>query len=457
MCASWQVLRRNPELPKGLVVAGLLVCIMFVPSPYVVSELQSEIWDKEYASKLATVNMLAAFAGISLGGCFGRVSDQCGSRAALAIATLLISLPVYVLLIAGLNSLGLILWSAARVLGGITCMTFSGCPALYTLIEEILRPEDREVGFGLVFAGVCIIYLIIMVSMQAVKHSEQAVLFSTAAMSVIGFLMIALIRIPDPEQVSSEISKTPGEDDIEHGTTKASQETTGGTSEPCAIIAPLRFAMCSHTLRNLCLIMALISTSETVLLDLILPYAYSSFDISGGADRAEQQHVSILLLYFGPIGVALACHAAGLAAKRFSARAVLLCSIPAVALIQLLPVLLRFYPEYWLLPFTGLAVQLAIALFPAVQILVAATTPKERMGEAMGAVGAFKSLAALFGNFFVAAGAPALQLTHLSKPFWIFFPVGSVMTLCALIFAFQLKSLASESSQPSPSAGELET
>merc|ERR1719356_2314014 len=105
--------------------------------------------------------------------------------------------------------------------------------------------------------------------------------------------------------------------------------------------------------------------------------------------------------------------------------------IPVASFLQCLPTLLIFLPHLWAVGVVGAILGSSLMVLPPLQALVAQLAPPDRVSEAMGAVGAFKSMSSFLGNLFVILIVPLLQRTGLQHPLWILYPVCGLMSLSA--------------------------
>merc|ERR1719203_2126029 len=96
---------------------------------------------------------------------------------------------------------------------------------------------------------------------------------------------------------------------------------------------------------------------------------------------------------------------------RLSSFQLLLGLIPFSAIVLSLPALMPMFPHMWAAAAVGAMLGLSMIVMPPLQALVSELAPEGRASEALGAVGAFKSLSSLLGNFCVSAVVPALYYT----------------------------------------------
>jgi len=477
-CASLRLLVANKEAAKAILAVGLLTIVNNVPSTLVINGLQSVYWGERMAEYQGWVNLFMYGIAFFATGPLGRFGDRYGNVSAVAAIAAVVSLPSLAVLVAGPTALGLTLWAIARVVTGLTGSSFSGSPAYFSLINELSAPDEVETLLGLGFAGVSLFWMtggvVGLLVMKAASGSDRAVLFFVVGVSVMSLLVLATIQGPRGRKAAEatediESAKRGGALDVadcnSQGTGAALHAPAGpqpsgqpqGTARqqrrnPCAeAVASFRFACKDRSLGSLCGVAALVSIPETVLFDVNFQFAYSALGFLGGEGSHDQgrdpRHAErVLVAYVSAtatqVALLIGCYAAGVLAKRFSSRRLMLWLIPVAAFLQCLPTLLIFLPHLWAVGVVGAVLGSSLMVLPPLQAMVAQVAPPGRASEAMGAVGAFKCLASLLGNLLVSLIVPVLQRSGLGHPLWVLYPACGAMTLSAVLLVQRLPAVA---------------
>jgi len=470
---SSDLLRRNPMGCIVILIGGLLVAVCHVPNPLVVSNLAATVWGRDMAKHMSLVDMARFVIAFFCTGPLGRIGDKHGSKVVAAFVAVIETLPPLMLLIFGETSLGLTAWSLARVATGITGTTLTVAPALFALLHDAVASEDYDAFVGLAFAGATCMWmanLLVAAFLRKSNDSSTAVLVYVVGLSVVMLGLIAAIRVPRREAKSKcctesgNSGQSPSDQASGQGTSDSGsqcQDGMGDCSKPssrrsedgrgvskCSWLASLQFAFSSSALTKLCAIASLVSIPETVLTELMNQFSYENLDLMGtAASGKERSFVTFYNALALQVSLMLGSYVVGLLAPRLTSLRLLRWLIPASAVLQSLPAVVRLVPERWTVVLSAVAVGLSILVLPPLQALVPQLAPEGRVGEALGTVGSFKCIASLMGNSIVSIGAVVIQSTGLEKPLWIFFPLCGLISLCGLPIALRL---------PTPPAAEAE-
>jgi len=456
-CASLRLLAKNTDAAKAILAVGLLTIVNNVPTTLVINGLQSIYWGNRMAEYQGWINFFMYGIAFFATGPLGRFGDHYGNVAAVAVIAAIVSLPSLTMLIAGPTALGLALWAIAKVATGFTGSSFSGSPAYFALINELSAPEEVETLLGLGFAGVSLFWMtggvVGLLILKAASGSDRVVLSYVIAVSVMSLLVLASVqgrRGRKAAKATEDAESAPGGEalDVAESNSKGTVAAPQQRRNPCAeAVASFRFACKDRNLCSLCGIAALVSIPETVLFDVNFQFAYSALGFLGsegshdqGRDPKHAQRVLVAYVSATATQVALliGCYAAGILAKRFSSRRLMLWLIPVAGFLQCLPTLLIFLPHLWAVGVVGAILGSSLMVLPPLQALVAQLAPPDRVSEAMGAVGAFKCLASLLGNLLVSLIVPVLRRSGLSHPLWVLYPACGAMTLSSLLLVQRL-------------------
>jgi len=213
------------------------------------------------------------------------------------------------------------------------------------------------------------------------------------------------------------------------------------------VCAPMALILENKPLAMMCLVAALVSLPEIVLTDVSVQYALNQFDLIHG-DTLKKKKVTLLYQWPGYAVLLPAFLAVGSLAKRFGALRLLRILVLGTGLSLTLPVILRLYPRLWVVPIAGIFVPLSMVVFAPLQTAIAQLAPPDRVGEAMGSIGASKQVAGLVSNLLVSGLVPLLLSTGLRRPLWIFYPMATCSSLLAFAVLLRVKG-ADESSDAS--------
>merc|ERR1712110_589567 len=76
-----------------------------------------------------------------------------GSKPIAAFVAVVQTMPTLMLLLLGETSIGLIAWSVARVVTGVTGTTLTVAPAFFALLHDVVPAKDYDAFVGIAFAG----------------------------------------------------------------------------------------------------------------------------------------------------------------------------------------------------------------------------------------------------------------------------------------------------------------
>jgi len=482
--SSLRLLWRNPDLLKVVAASGLLAAatIMSPAAPLVMIELRSRVWGEHMSSYTALFNTANGIVAMLFSGSFGRFGDKVGRRLAMNIVGVLGFMPTWSLLVFGCNVNGLAAFSVLTVVGGVACITVTGCPTCYALVSDVMAPEDLEVAFGICFAGVVAVAIIAnfggLVVSAAYEGRDLPILLYLLGLDVAFFVVVAFVRIPshakqavstkELEDVEAAPAEHPGaeaeavsatvigaegrrrEGAVEvtaegsDAGTSASSGSSSGSFGPLpfrlpSVLAPLELLGHNASLVYLCIVAALVSLPEITLTDVSAQFALNQFDLVHTDDTSKQKLVSLLFQWPGYALLLPSFVVVGLLSKRFSALRMLRVLVPITGVLLSLPVLLRVAPVMWLVPIVGISVPLSMVVFAPLQSLITQLAPDDRVGEAMGSVGASKQVASLLSNLCVGGLVPFLLSTGMPKPLWIFYPLATASSLIAFALTFRIE------------------
>jgi len=530
LCDSFKLLWQNSDLVKVVLAAGLLAAstVMSPIQTLVLVELRSDIWADHMAEYSAMVNSANGIVAMIFSGYFGRWGDTVDRRGAMVAVGVLAFVPSWALLLFGQTSAGLNAYSLLSVLGGVACITVTGCPTCYALVTDVIPAGDRELAFGCVFAGVVFVAIAGNVGGLMVNAffggDSRAIVLYVCVLELLYFFAVGLVRLPttraggscavageeelgaehvDSGSVGDAISATVfGSDVVGEGRppgvspptvsaplppplthtarplrleggaaawcpavadelatydsdTSTSCSEGGGSSSSSSVdgesgrkvrrrmllkcLAPLQLVLDDPSLRSLCVVAALASLPEITLTDVSQQFAMAQFELIASHNGNKQKEVTLLFQWPGFALLLPAFFLVGMYSKRVGALRALRLLIPVTGACLSLPVLLRYFPRMWLVPITGVSVPVAMVVFAPLQTLITQVAPPDRVGEAMGSVGASKQVAGLVSNLLVSFMVPILVESGIKKPLWIFYPFASCSSFLALCFACQIK------------------
>mmetsp|Transcript_54611 Transcript_54611/g.119553 ORF Transcript_54611/g.119553 Transcript_54611/m.119553 type:complete len:593 (-) Transcript_54611:88-1866(-) len=200
----------NGDLLKVMLADGLLACgtVMSPASPLVMVELRAHVWQDHMAEYTAIANVVNGILSMCFSGQFGRFSDRIDRRIAMAVVGVIGFVPTWTVLVLGQNALGLGIFTVLSSLGGVACITVTGCPTGYALVCDVIPEDEREAAFGCVFAGVACIgalgNLFGLLVNGFFKGSPQAVLIFVCCLQLLYFLCLSSIRTSNQDKKKSK-------------------------------------------------------------------------------------------------------------------------------------------------------------------------------------------------------------------------------------------------------------
>eukprot|EP00928_Gymnodinium_smaydae_P032163 TRINITY_DN23367_c0_g1_i1.p1 TRINITY_DN23367_c0_g1~~TRINITY_DN23367_c0_g1_i1.p1 ORF type:complete len:528 (-),score=97.31 TRINITY_DN23367_c0_g1_i1:93-1676(-) len=490
-----RVLRENAQLRRAILSAGLLVSGLSTGAPLVMTELKAEVWGARMSRNSSIVYLLTGLVSIAFGSSFGKWSDTVDRRAAFALVGLLNFVPWYIILLFGTTERALLISSVATVMTGVTCMTPTGCPMMFTIANDLIPPEDREIAFGVSYSLVFVIAFSLTMGgilvMSFRPGDATAVLLYILALSIAFFAVVASLRLPASGQaslrrgssgafegVACAADESPDDDaeessDSEEPAPGGIITTFSGLASPqlscLETLEPSQLWWMDSDVRNLCLVATLLSLPEVALADMSQQFVYSCLgllsdggetDAGAGAASGDgvlssegyrKQSVSAIFTYPGMLVALPAFFLAGIAAKRLGALTLLRIGIPVSAVLQALPALLVVFPQILVVMCSGVSLALSGVIFTPLQTVCAEIAPPGAVGESMALVGVSKQAASVAGNILVFFGVPLLQSMHWDHPLWVFYPLAAAIALSSSCFAAGIRSRP----RPAPDAREL--
>lgn len=452
------------------VLASSLLAVGTILSPInvlVISELKNQFWGQHMSAYSAAVNLANGLMGLACSGLFGRFGDKVSRKAAMTTVGILGFLPGWFLLILGQNATALVVFSIFQVIGGAACITVTGCPTCYALVSDVMPKDEREVAFGFCFAALILIGIfanfwafLIQTLVKDSAESRQIVLWGSLVLNMMYFACIFWIRIPAEKQIEGEdrfaqvsqptiedgVSQEPDGQHSRREVVSCSVEAQGPYGRLCHILtSPMRLISEHPPLRNLCIITGLVCLPEVTLQDITTQYIFASFGLIGSDEASKLAELQVLGNFPGFLLLLPGFCIVGLVGKNIGSRSLLIILLPVTAVLLCLPVLLHFLPQLWLVPIVGIGVPFSMVLLSPLQTLVTEVSPPDRIGEAMGAVGASKQVSGLLSNILVTFVTPALMNSRVENPLWIFYPLASMFSILGLVFALRVHTETADS------------
>jgi len=452
---AWRLLRRNPELLKAMVAAGMQRGAFSVFMAMVVSELRPMIWGEKTAENVATMSMLLSILAVSTSGAFGRFGDCAGRRTAALVMGVLHFMPGWILLPLGFNERGLFVSSAAFVLSGIGMSS----DVLLVLANDVTRPEDRSYAFGIFQATVNGLAFVLfgipaffVTMLKVVKNPgpEFWLLYATV-LSIGYFIAILTICVPGqaaaakcssetaPQSVSPpDVEKVDSCSSVAAASAAVANLTDSsllGSMQQAlrAVLSPMLMVWQHAPMRRLWFCGVLLAFSGDLVFDIGSQFFREELGILVGGTYEQNQLVSVLTMLPPTILMIPASLLVGLLAQRFGSLPLLKALVPMSALMVAMGALMALFPYYWAVPLVCLAQNFAsLAGNVPLKFLVADLAPEGREGEAMGALGMGLQVTSLLANAGVKVVTPILY-QYLEKPLWIYYVACGAMTLLGAI------------------------
>lgn len=300
----------------------------------------------------------------------------------------------------------LLMLTAPFVMGG------SGSPVFWAWATEVLPKEHLETGFSLVFA---LSYFMTWCSGTFVNHVVSTYELPPKDYFWIGqvFLVLQiLVALSIPTLASASDSIEESEQDLD----PLSQHTHWADS----LLSPIRLVARKRSLRLICGMTAFITLPDNAVMGASSSILYQMVGATNTADRLS---VSNWCLNFPTIFMVGFFAVVGVCGKRFGPARLLAVWTPITCVFFAAPGLLTLLNgKIWQVLF-GLLLMSPMSLYPPLQSLVPLLVPSNRIGEALGAVAAFKNMASLVAPLVMGAVTTAMDV----ELYWTIFPA------CALV------------------------
>lgn len=478
------LLRRNPQMVKTAVAAGLQITAVSLVYALVVGPLKTEVWGDRQAEHQSEMAMAAAVFSAASSYYFGTFSDKVDRRLAVAIWGLCQFLPAWSLLAFGYGEGGLWAFMSLQILAGLGVSS----NVMLVLAHDMTRPEDREFAFGLFYAVSTFVSLmgniplLLIVTLNVIPNSPRMAIWLQAGLSLTFFVLVASMPRPiddDAGQPATQhvqqaslpvatVSTVSSDGQIaDQVVTESSQVVLDvadvekaeahlavaekSKAEPLPIVAeektalqckkcdiwelimPFRMLCEVRTLGMLCIVVVLIDFSKDLIFDIGGQFFMQSLDLIENGTHSDRQMVTVLSSIPSQVTTIPTMAAVGWLAKRYRPMQMLWVMIPIGTICVMAGCLVNWIPYMWFLPIACVIESFADLTRIPMALLITELAPKGRLGEAMGVVGMIKQIVSFLGNAVVAGVNPVLQASDLHNPLWIYYPICSFMRLLALL------------------------
>eukprot|EP00930_Biecheleria_cincta_P004102 TRINITY_DN1049_c0_g1_i1.p1 TRINITY_DN1049_c0_g1~~TRINITY_DN1049_c0_g1_i1.p1 ORF type:complete len:608 (-),score=130.50 TRINITY_DN1049_c0_g1_i1:45-1868(-) len=203
------LLRRNPQMVKAAVAAGVQSTAVSLVYALVVGPLKTEVWGDRQTEHQSEMAMGSAVFSAMSSYYFGAFSDKVDRRLAVAIWGLCQFLPAWSLLAFGFGEEGLWAFMGLQILGGLGVSS----NVMLVLAHDMTRLEDREFAFGLFYAVSTFVSLmgnlplVLIVTLKVIPNSPSMAIWLQAGLSLTFFVLLASMPRPvenDPAQPGAQ-------------------------------------------------------------------------------------------------------------------------------------------------------------------------------------------------------------------------------------------------------------
>mmetsp|Transcript_59893 Transcript_59893/g.194102 ORF Transcript_59893/g.194102 Transcript_59893/m.194102 type:complete len:571 (-) Transcript_59893:111-1823(-) len=465
----WGVVKRNPEMVKAIIAAGVERSAVMVASTMVIQNVKAMVWKDSLTEYNAILSMIMNILAMLSGPWFGRFGDRCGRRVAALVFGLCSFLPAWSLIAFG-PVFGFddprVLWavSAASVLSAFALSS----DATLVLTNEVTREEDRGMAFGLFQAltsGIAFILCGLPVFLfTTLKVADDAAPLGLKVMpwlayqvllSVIYFFTVMTVRVPPmaaAANASQEEMATEADVEGQASETKAREvvkekpkkRNFAGNAWK-ALLSSFELAFQSRSLKLLYLTSVAMFFSGDVVYDLGGQYFRDELGYMQGGSTLEQQQMVSVLSTVTPLVFVIPANAfVGHLAQRMGSLRLLQIMIPFAATCTASGAFMALAPYVWMIPVVCLAQNFAgLAHHVPLKHLIAESAPEGRVGEAMGTLGTVGQAVSFLANAAVAASTPVMY-KYMTKPLWIFYLLAGFLTFIGGIPIWRLSKMNDE-------------
>lgn len=433
--------RRNPQLMKVLILAGLQQGFCNLAQTFVFSNLRVQYWGEHMSEYQSVASIMISFVAVIFGGPFGRFSDAVDRRVAVGLFAAGTFLPGWALQIFGETSSGLWISTLAQIIGsfGLTSNV------MFSMATDVTNSKDRELMAGAYFALMCVMnvvlisipVLLIMV-LKVVNNNMELIVCVQTLGTVLFFLVLCTVQAEKEKEAQHDnemwMAEGGGGSDVNESEPPAKQDWRQGI---CGIlrglVQPFFLAFGHRRLRRLCLTTFLLGFGGSLVNDIGGQFFNQCLGLIQHPDESKVVMVSIWSMLPGQIMAIPGNIITGYIAKQAGPLKVLRMLIPIAALLVAVGAFMAVVQQMWYIAVVVICLTYAGMPNVPLQRIVAGVAPPGRTGEALAANGVFQMLAGLLGNMAVATLNPMLLSSSMPNPLWVYYPVCGLLVLMAIL------------------------
>lgn len=443
--------RRNPQLLKVLLLAGLQQAGCNLANTFVLSDMKATYWgihQSEYQSLASIfINMMAVICG----GPYGRFGDAVDRRVAVGIFGFGTFMQGWALQIFGFTNSALWISTFAQIIGSFGLSS----NVMFALATDVTRFQDREVMAGAFFAACCALNLIVLMLptlfilvLQWVPNNPNLMICVQTGVTLIWYLILCSVKGQKEQEAdhhndmwyaeSGELSE--GEGDVRESVPPAKRDCKSFTNALKGLFEPFRLAFGHRRLRRLCLAAFLLSFGGNLVSDIGGQFFQESLGLIDNTDMAKDElqrkrvWVAVYSMLPGQLMAIPGNLITGYLAKQSGPLRLLRRIVPVAAVLVMVGGLMAIVRQMWYI--AVVVICLTYASMPpnvVLQRVVAGAAPPGRTGEALATAGVFSMLAGMLGNMGVASFNPILYSFGWPNPLWVYYPVCGLLVLLALL------------------------
>lgn len=445
--SSWQLLKRNQELRKVLLAYGLQRATASLPDIFVLSVLRTKYWGYNMAAYASIMAIGINFVAILLGGPFGKISDRLDRRLAAGVVAVASFAPGWVLLVFGFTARGLWISTGVKVISAFG----NTSNVMFALVGDATAVEDQDEAFGLAYASAHLIGLLLnglpvllVFTLKALPSSPVFFLALQWLMSILCLSVLSSVRLGHKGQEKEMIQEadsqilTTGEavnrgQEVEFD---AGQSNSRSCNPLCMLmqqlLSPILLAARNPRLRRIIIATFLVGLSGSMTFDIGGQFFNQSLDLIQHGTDLDIGMVSVLEQIPGQLLSIPLSVITGHLAKSCGPLSLIRWMIPMCCMLMSVGALMALVRHMWFIAVVTLCLNCAGMIHVPLMRLASGLAPPGRVGESLSAVGVATEVASLLANGLVVSCNSVLINAGLFDPLWIYYPIGGLISLCAL-------------------------
>eukprot|EP00931_Biecheleriopsis_adriatica_P087067 TRINITY_DN61591_c0_g1_i1.p1 TRINITY_DN61591_c0_g1~~TRINITY_DN61591_c0_g1_i1.p1 ORF type:complete len:547 (-),score=107.39 TRINITY_DN61591_c0_g1_i1:61-1701(-) len=444
--ANLDLLKRNPDLLKVLIAAGIQQGSANLANTFVISDMKATFWGEHMSEYQSLASILINLVAVVFGGPFGRFSDVVDRRVACAMFAAGTFMSGWALAIFGQTEHALWISTAMQIIGSFGLST----NVMFTLANDVTDAEDREIMAGLYFAFLCLMNVVLIaipvlfiLVLKIVPSNPTLIVWLQTGLTIFFFVILYAVKLGDPKKELDHdneqwhLDSGQAEEDIdirEEVELPAQKDYKNGLwGLVKGFFQPFILACGHRRLRRLCIASFLLAFAGNLVSDIGGQFFLQSLGLLKHHDSHAIVMVSVLSMLPGQIMAIPGNLLTGYLAQQSGPLKLLRRLVPLAAFLVSVGGLMAVVRQMWYIAVVVICLTYANLPNVPLQRIVAGVAPPGRTGEAIGTVGVFSMMASLVGNLAVASINPYLLSSSLSNPLWVYYPSCGFMVLLALI------------------------